>query len=95
MEVAVEVDVERRLAWLSVRDTGVGIPEAELPHIFERFYRCDRSRDRHGRTAGTGLGLSICHAITNASGGEIRVVSQVDRGTTFTVELPLAGENDD
>jgi len=69
-----------------VVDTGVGIPEAELPHIFERFYRV--ASDRSRATGGAGLGLSIVDEIVRQHGGRIDVQSQVDRGTTFTVVLP-------
>lgn len=71
-------------AVISVRDTGIGISPDELPRIFERFYRCDRSRSR----AGIGLGLSLARAIARAHGGDITVVSTPDRGSTFTVDLP-------
>jgi heavy metal sensor kinase len=75
---------------LSVRDTGSGIPAADVPHIFDRFYRGDRSRQRDRATRGTGLGLAICHSIVAAHGGRIEVQSAVDRGTTMTVILPTA-----
>lgn len=70
-----------------VADTGTGIGPAELPRIFERFYRVDPARSRH--TGGTGLGLSIVrHAVENL-GGSIEVDSRLDEGTTFTVRLPV------
>ena len=72
---------------LSVADTGQGIPAEDLPHLFERFYRVDKSRTRiQGRN---GLGLAICKAIVDAHGGSIEVSSQPDAGSTFTVKLPL------
>ncbi len=74
-------------AILAVEDTGGGIPAEALPHIFERFYRVDRSRSRS--EGGTGLGLSISQAIARAHGGRIDVESEVGRGTTFLVRLPL------
>ena len=75
---------------LSVRDTGSGIPAVDVPHIFDRFYRGDRSRQRDRPTRGTGLGLAICHSIVAAHGGRIEVQSAVERGTTMTVILPAA-----
>ena len=72
----------------SVSDTGPGIDAEDLPHIFERFYRADRSR---GRASGrSGLGLSICRSIVSAHGGHIEVTSEPGSGTTFTVQLPFA-----
>jgi PAS domain S-box-containing protein len=72
---------------LYVADEGIGIPEADLPLIFERFYRVDSSLRRG--TAGVGLGLFLIQAIVHAHQGEIWVRSQVDKGTTFFVALPL------
>ena len=69
-----------------VSDTGVGISEADLLHIFERFYRCDQSRSEPG----TGLGLSLARAIARAHGGDITVTSTVNQGSTFTITLPKA-----
>ena len=74
-------------ALFQVADTGEGIPAEDLPHIFERFYRADKSRSRaEGRN---GLGLAICKAIVDAHGGSLEVASQVGAGSTFTVKLPL------
>jgi two-component system, OmpR family, sensor kinase len=75
-------------AKLIVRDTGPGIPAEDLPYIFERFYRAEKSRTRSG-TAGFGLGLSIAHWIVEQHGGKIEVSSREGRGTTFAVWLPL------
>ena len=71
-----------------VGDDGVGIAPGDLPHIFDRFYRADVSRDRSGDRPGTGLGLAITKWIAEAHGGTISVQSRVGRGTVFTVTLP-------
>jgi signal transduction histidine kinase len=73
---------------LEVQDTGGGIAPQDLPHLFERFWRGDRSRAR--TTGGAGLGLSICKAIVDSCGGTIRVASQLGSGTCVTVKLPPA-----
>ena len=74
-------------ALLTVTDTGLGIPADALPHIFERFYRADKSRSR--ATGGSGLGLSIVHTIVKSNGGSIQAESQENLGSTFTVTFPL------
>jgi signal transduction histidine kinase len=73
-------------AVLVIRDTGIGIDAADLPHLFERFYRADPARQRDA--GGTGLGLAIARAIVVEHGGEIVVESQPGAGTTATVRLP-------
>ena len=73
---------------IDVKDTGVGIPEEDLPRIFERFYRVDKARSRE--LGGTGLGLSIVKHYVQALGGELQVESQIGVGSTFTVKLPRA-----
>ena len=79
----------RTTSWCcTVADTGMGISPADLPHVFERFYRGDKSRQREDLTHGNGLGLSICQSIVMAHGGTIRVESNPGRGTTFIVCLP-------
>jgi len=91
----VRVEVHRDsdgAAVLRVRDTGCGIPAADLPHIFERFFRGDKSRQRLAQTTGTGLGLSICQAIVASHGGQIVVESKEGTGTTMTVRLPTSLE---
>ncbi len=80
-------------ARLTVQDEGMGIAPKDIPHIFERFYRTDRSRDR--KTGGTGLGLSIARWIVERHGGWFEVVSRVDVGTRLTVVLPLMEEKEE
>lgn len=72
---------------ISVKDQGIGISEEDLPYIFDRFYRSDKSRSQ---TDGFGLGLSIAGQIAKKHGGIIRAVSELSKGSTFTVRLPLA-----
>ena len=74
------------------RDTGPGIPAEDLPHIFERFYRAEKSRTRR-ETTGFGLGLSIANWIVERHGGRIEVNSQEGKGTTFAIWLPLYKNN--
>jgi signal transduction histidine kinase len=84
---SVNVDVSENAtgqAVVSVSDTGVGIPDADLPRIFERFYRGDQSRSH----AGIGLGLSLARAIAQSYSGDITVTSVPGQGSTFTALFP-------
>ena len=72
--------------FLSIKDTGIGISEEDLPYIFERFYRADKSRDRN--TGGSGIGLAIVRSLVHAHGGSIAVNSEPGVGTEFIVTLP-------
>ena len=74
-------------ARMEVADTGIGIPEGDLPFVFERFFRSDRARRAY--SGGSGLGLSIARWIVEAHKGRIAVTSEVGKGSTFTVTLPL------
>ncbi|GAA5335057.1 MULTISPECIES: sensor histidine kinase [Thermus] len=80
-------DLEDKVV-VRVEDDGEGIPEEHLPHLFERFYRVDKARDRE--RGGSGLGLSIVKAILEAHGGEIWVESEVGKGTAFSFSLPAS-----
>ncbi|HEX6534916.1 MAG TPA: PAS domain-containing sensor histidine kinase [Gemmatimonadaceae bacterium] len=90
--VEVALTLHDRTASFSVRDTGMGISAADLPHIFERFYRADRARSRSPERGGVGLGLAISQWIAEAHGGTISVRSRLGRGSTFTVTLPALEE---
>jgi signal transduction histidine kinase len=72
---------------VQVADTGEGIPAADLPHVFDRFYQVDKSRQR-GKREGAGLGLTIVKGIVDAHGGRLWVESQEGVGTTFSTWLP-------
>ncbi|CAM4052584.1 PAS domain S-box-containing protein [Pedobacter westerhofensis] len=85
--IRVSLQQEGNFVVLRLQDTGVGIPEKELPHMFERFHRIENSA---GRThEGTGIGLSLVHELVNLHGGDISVESIEGTGSTFTVKIPL------
>lgn len=92
-EVVVGLGKVNNQAQLTVRDTGPGIPEEDLPYIFERFYRGEKSRTRSRDGKGFGLGLSIAYWIVRNHDGRIEVNSILEQGTTFCVWLPLAPED--
>ncbi len=83
--VAISVDHNERECIISFIDNGIGMSEENLPHIFERFYRCDRSRSQ----AGIGLGLSLAQAIAKSHGGNISVSSLQGKGSVFTLTIPF------
>ena len=74
---------------VEVKDTGIGIPEHDLPRVFERFYRVDKARSRE--VGGTGLGLAIVKHLVQAMQGTIAATSELGRGSTFTIRLPMLG----
>ncbi len=82
--VKVSLTVNNGQIAISVSDTGVGISEEDLPHIFKRFYTCNKSQPQHG----TGLGLSLVRAIARSHGGHVNAASRPGKGSTFTVTLP-------
>lgn len=73
--------------WIAVTDTGIGIASEDLPHVFERFWRAEKSRNQH--TGGTGIGLAISKRLIELQGGQIEVKSQLGKGSTFQFSLPL------
>jgi signal transduction histidine kinase len=85
--VTIRLESSERHAILTIQDNGIGISADDLPHIFDRFYRVQADRSRN--TGGTGLGLAIVRAIVQAHHGSIRVDSQLDLGSIFTVNLPI------
>ena len=89
-EVVASLGKDSERAILTVSDTGPGIPAEDLPHIFERFFRTEKSRTRSKDGKGFGLGLSIAYWIVRHHGGQIDVESEEGHGTTFRVWLPLA-----
>src|ERR1043166_1865727 len=86
-EISVKLTQQNGTALMIVSDSGIGIPQRDLPHVFDRFYRVDKARSR--ALGGAGLGLSIADWIVKAHGGELRVQSAPGKGSAFTVELPL------
>ena len=76
--------------YVKVKDNGVGIPQKDLPRVFERFYRIDKARSRD--KGGTGLGLAIAQEIVLLHGGSIQIESQINKGTEVIINLPISGE---
>jgi signal transduction histidine kinase len=83
--ITVSIEIEAGNIKVAIADTGIGINDSDIPHIFERFYRCDKSRS----TSGSGLGLSLALAIIHAHGGDITVQSS-EQGSTFSFFLPVS-----
>jgi len=84
--VAIEAGLKGGNFEITVKDTGVGIPETDLTRVFERFYRVDKARSRE--EGGTGLGLAIAKHIVEAHGGGVKAESVLDEGTSIIVTLP-------
>jgi signal transduction histidine kinase len=90
--VEVACQERRGFSEFSIRDYGHGIPEAAIPHLFERFFRTDQSRSRS--SGGVGLGLAIVHALVVRYNGTVEVETALSEGCTFTVRLPVASPSD-
>jgi signal transduction histidine kinase len=91
VKVWTQTEVEKNQTpciWIAVTDTGIGIAKEDLPHVFERFWRAEKSRNQH--TGGTGIGLAISQQLIALQGGEISVQSELGKGSTFQFYLPLA-----
>jgi signal transduction histidine kinase len=86
--ITVRTSHDFNFLWVAVIDTGIGISPEDLPHVFERFWRADRSRSRH--SGGTGIGLAITRRLVELQGGKITVSSHLNKGSTFKFSLPLA-----
>ncbi len=87
-KIVISAGMEGRHVFVRVSDNGIGIPEKDLPRLFERFYRVDKARSRE--SGGTGLGLSIAREILNQHKGDIRIESVSGEGTDVTITLPVA-----
>ncbi|MEG1490994.1 MAG: ATP-binding protein [Oscillospiraceae bacterium] len=90
-KVSVTAGQRDDIVWASVRDNGIGIPEDDVPKVFDRFYRVDKARSRE--SGGTGLGLSIASEIVARHNGKIALTSREGFGTTITVSLPVEGSS--
>jgi len=86
--ITLQAWTEGGLVWIAVQDTGEGISDEDLPHVFDRFWRADRSRDRN--SGGTGIGLAISRRLVELHGGSIHVESELGKGSTFHFSLPIA-----
>jgi two-component system sensor histidine kinase BaeS len=89
--IALRVEQQDGRITVSVEDTGEGIAAERLPHIFERFYRSDDSRDR--ASGGAGLGLAIVRELVEAMGGDVSAESTVGQGSRFSFRLPISGNS--
>jgi signal transduction histidine kinase len=87
-EIEMRASFESSNFLIFIRDTGLGIPSSDLDHLFEKFFRVKSTEQS---ASGTGLGLAICKRIVEAHGGKIRVMSDLEVGTTFTISLPAKG----
>lgn len=88
--VTLSIEQKSDMVQIDIRDTGYGIPPADLPHIFDRFYRV--RNNGHDEIEGNGLGLAIVKSIIEEHGGQIHVESELDKGTCFTISLPIQNQ---
>jgi signal transduction histidine kinase len=86
--VSIGSEVIQGMLWVSVKDTGIGISQEDLPHVFDRFWRSDRSRNR--KSGGTGIGLAISKRLVEMQQGKIHVESVINQGSTFSFSIPIA-----
>ena len=86
-EINIRAYAEAGFVWIAVIDTGIGISAEDLPHVFERFWRADRSRDRV--SGGSGVGLAICRRLVELQGGQIIAQSELGTGSSFIFSLPI------
>ena len=85
--VSIHYGTDKKMYFIEIKDTGRGIPQDDIPHIFNRFYKVEK-RDPHG----LGLGLAITKELITVMNGEIEVSSKVNEGTSFTIFLPIVKE---
>jgi signal transduction histidine kinase len=83
---------KNQLVWMAIADTGIGISPEDLPYVFERFWRAERSRSSY--SGGSGIGLAITRRLVELQGGKIEVESELGQGSTFRFSLPIAGRKD-
>ena len=90
--ITIRLTRDDRYCYIRIKDTGIGIPEEDLPNVFERFYRVDKSREV---IEGSGIGLTIVKNFVKLNGGTINVTSTVGKGSTFTIKFNLYEIGDD
>ena len=90
--VTISTAIKENMGCIHIKDTGMGISEDDIPYLFERFYKADKARG--GSETGTGLGLAIASQIVELHGGRILVDSQLGKGTTFKIQIPLAPDEE-